>query len=199
MAPSSPLGTSTATLGRRRAASASITARATPSIGRARPAPKIASIDDARRRRAAPASAARPRPATARRDARHRRVSRSRAPSSPSRTGQPARARCRAATNPSPPLLPGPHSTATGRGDQRRIARFGDGAPRRLHQRDAGNAAGNRGAVGAPPSRRASAARSSSASHCAFTILRAPARDSKRALDAYAGATRVGAAPRWRV
>ena len=35
------------------------------------------------------------------------------------RTGQPASARCRAATKPSPPLLPGPHSTATGRAGQR--------------------------------------------------------------------------------
>ncbi len=96
-----------------------MTSFATPSIGRASPAPKIASIakpasssasgasrSTAPGQRAA-ASAASPRSAAF-------------SPSSATRTFQPRSARSRAATNPSPPLLPGPHSTATGRGDQRR-------------------------------------------------------------------------------
>ena len=37
------------------------------------------------------------------------------------RTGQPARCRWRATTQPSPPLLPGPHSTSVGRGANRAV------------------------------------------------------------------------------
>ncbi len=119
VAPSTPLGTSTATTGSRRRPSASMTARGAPSTGRASPAPNIASIA----RPASPsasgasgsigpvqrraASAASPRKAA-------------RSPASATRTRQPRSARIRAATKPSPPLLPGPHSTASGRGGQRR-------------------------------------------------------------------------------
>ncbi len=42
-------------------------------------------------------------------------------PASASRTGQPEAASVRATTKPSPPLLPGPHKTTVGRGDQRRV------------------------------------------------------------------------------
>ena len=56
LAPSTPLGTSTATTGIRLGSSAAMTSRATPSTGRASPAPKIASIT-----RPAPQAAARER------------------------------------------------------------------------------------------------------------------------------------------
>ena len=96
-----------------------MTTRALPSIGRAKPAPKIPSTTSAAPsitvgssgsiapgQRAA-ACAASPRSAAT-------------APSSATRTGQPRSASTRAATKPSPPLFPGPQRATSGRGDQRR-------------------------------------------------------------------------------
>ena len=116
--PSTPLGTSTATTGTARRSSTSITSRAAPSTGRASPAPKIASIASP-----APSSADGDNGATGP----HQRAAAPAAspfncaisPSSASRTDQPRSARMRAATKPSPPLLPGPHKATTGRGEKR--------------------------------------------------------------------------------
>jgi hypothetical protein len=118
LAPSMPLGTSIATTGSCRSPIASMTARAIPSTGRARPAPKMASTTSpapssttgasgstAPGQRAA-ACAASPRSAATE-------------PSSARRTGQPRSTSTRAATKPSPPLFPGPQSTATGCGGHR--------------------------------------------------------------------------------
>ena len=119
VSPWMPLGISTETQGRPRAALASASASAAPPSGRARPAPNRASTTSG-----SPSSNARSsgsiapshRAATAAASP----LRRSRAPISPRRTGQPASASSRAATKPSPPLLPGPHSTETGRVPQRR-------------------------------------------------------------------------------
>jgi len=110
LAPSTPLGTSTATTGRRAASTAAMTSRATPSMGRANPAPKIASITRVASPRVAGAKGSTG-PVQSAAAAAASLVGFSRAPSSASRTGQPRSASTRAATNPSPPLFPGPHST----------------------------------------------------------------------------------------
>ncbi len=101
-----------------RPAAASKQARAGPARSRARPAPKRASttssaparLSGARgtglRRHFPAITAASPR----RRD---------RSPNRATRTAAPARARWRAMTKPSPPLLPGPASTRVGRGPKR--------------------------------------------------------------------------------
>ena len=57
-------------------------------------------------------------------------------PKSARRTSQPRCFRCRATTKPSPPLLPGPQSTAVKRGVQCALDRIGAGAARILHQRE---------------------------------------------------------------
>ncbi len=130
VAPSTPLGTSTATTASRRATTPAITSRATPSIGRERPAPNSASMT-----RLVSAGRSGARGSTGRfqraacRAASPRSLSRS--PSRKRRSGQPRSARWRAATNPSPPLLPGPQSTATGRGDQRSAIAAATAAPAR--------------------------------------------------------------------
>ena len=59
-----------------------------------------------------------------------------------------ARPSSRAATKPSPPLLPGPATTTTRRPLQQPAARVGDRAAGILHQLDAGNAAGDGQPVG---------------------------------------------------
>ena len=134
-----------------------MTSRATPSTGRARPAPKIASTASAAPSRTAgdsgstgPGQRAPPRASP---------CSLALSPSRASRTAQPRSARIRAATKPSPPLLPGPHNTATGRGGKAPRDRIGDREPRLFHQLDAGDAAGDRQPVGIRPSVAASAAR----------------------------------------
>ena len=73
---------------------------------------------------------------------------RSRGPKSATRTGQPRAASALAATKPSPPLLPGPHSTTTGRADQRRTASRATARPARCMSRVPGvpDAAVNRSA-----------------------------------------------------
>src|SRR5665213_2686536 len=120
LAPSTPLGTSTATTGRSRAFSAPIISAAMPPTARVRPAPNSASTTSP-----APSSAPMPSGSTVpgQRDAANAAspFSPARSPSSASRTAQPRSARMHAATNPSPPLFPGPHSTATGRGGHRRL------------------------------------------------------------------------------
>ena len=63
-------------------------------------------------------------------------------------TSRPAAARSRAATKPSPPLLPGPATTRTGPGGHQRRDGLGDRAAGGLHQGHAGDAAGDRAAVG---------------------------------------------------
>ena len=119
VSPWMPLGISTATQGGSRSALDSASSSATPSSGRARPAPNNASTTSG-----SPSSSVDESGSTG---CSHRSAmaaaspfKRSRVPSNPSRTGQPASASSRAATKPSPPLLPGPQSTATGRGAQRR-------------------------------------------------------------------------------
>ena len=113
-APSTPLGMSTAQVGIRRALSDSTSARASPSKGRERPAPKIASITIPAPSRISGENGAKP-PVQRSAAWAASPVSFSREPSRASFTGQPAAARCRAATKPSPPFFPGPHSTVTGR------------------------------------------------------------------------------------
>ena len=120
VAPSTPDGTSIATTDRPAVASASTTPRATPSSGRAKPAPNNAStissaparlaVDKASTAPAHPAAAQAASPASA---SLGTRVA--------TRTGQPARCSWRATTQPSPPLLPGPHSTSVGRGANRAV------------------------------------------------------------------------------
>ncbi len=118
LAPSTPLGTSTATTGTL-GSTASITSRGLPSTGRASPAPNIASIIRPAPLKAAVVSGSTaPSQRSAASAASPRRVCRS--PRSATRTGQPRSANSRAATNPSPPLLPGPQRITTGRRDQRR-------------------------------------------------------------------------------
>ena len=108
--PSRPLGTSTATTGLADALMAATTSAATPSSGRESPAPNSASMMTS-----APAIV----PASSGSASPHRAaisaaspLSASRAPSRPSRTAKPRSRNSRAATNPSPPLLPGPQTTA---------------------------------------------------------------------------------------
>src|SRR5437762_4461439 len=117
--PSTPLGTSTATTGRWAASSLAMTSRATPSIGRASPAPNSASITSPASAMTAGANGSTG-PVQRAAAAAASPFSASRDPSSATRTGQPRSARRRAVTNPSPPLLPGPHSTSAGCFGQRR-------------------------------------------------------------------------------
>ena len=121
VSPSRPLGTSMAMTGRPRSATAaSVVATSAPS-GRVNPEPNSASTT-----RWAPSSTAGPSASTvplqfaAWYAASPRR--RSRGAREATRTFQPDAANTFAATNPSPPLLPGPHRTTVGRADQRRIA-----------------------------------------------------------------------------
>ena len=58
-------------------------------------------------------------------------LSASRGPSSARRTGHPQRLRYRATTKPSPPLLPGPHSTSTGLAPKRRTISSATARPAR--------------------------------------------------------------------
>ena len=110
--PSSPLGTSTARTGLPAPLMAATASAAAPSMVRERPAPNMASMMTS-----APLSAAAgrvsispsQRPAMA--AASPRRASR--LPSSHTRTPWPCSRSIRAATKPSPPLLPGPQRTAT--------------------------------------------------------------------------------------
>ncbi len=60
--------------------------------------------------------------ASARHGAARRRAIAATAPARPTRTGHPERRARSPTTKPSPPLLPGPQSTATGRGEKRRAA-----------------------------------------------------------------------------
>ena len=119
VSPWTPLGTSTATQTRSRAAHASASASGSPSSGRASPAPNSASTTNGSPSSSAGQSGSTG-PSQRAAIAAASPLRRSRRPNNPSRTGQPASASSRAATKPSPPLLPGPQSTATGRGAQRR-------------------------------------------------------------------------------
>ena len=109
--PSSPLGTSTARIGLPDALMVLATSAATPSSGRDSPAPNKASTI-----RSAPG----PSPAVSGSTGPLHRcaitaaspLSAPRSPRSATRTSNPRSASSRAATKPSPPLLPGPHSTA---------------------------------------------------------------------------------------
>ena len=109
--PSRPLGTSTATIGLAQALIAATTSAAMPSSGRDRPAPNRASMTTS-----APAIVAGLNGSTAA----PQRVAisaasplrASRDPSRPRRTPSPRSRRSLAATKPSPPLLPGPQTTA---------------------------------------------------------------------------------------
>ena len=119
LSPETPLGTSTAATARPPALTASTAARAAPSSGRDRPAPNKASMtSSAPPNRPGTAASSRASTAPSQRPAwcAASPLSRSRAPSRARRTDQPAAARWRAATKPSPPLLPGPQSTTTGHG-----------------------------------------------------------------------------------
>ena len=128
LSPSTPLGMSTATQSRRRSLMPSTRARATPSSGRASPAPISASTTLAAPSRMVGSSGAgvSPQRSAARRASPR---SASRGARQPSRTTTPASRRIRAATNPSPPLLPGPHSTATGPPASRRRTTAATAAP----------------------------------------------------------------------
>ena len=110
VSPSRPEGTSTASTGLAAALTAAIIRAAAPSTGRDRPAPKIASMI-----RSAPAmtSGANGSISRAQREAMAAASPRSvsLSPRRQSRTATPASAMSRAATKPSPPLLPGPQST----------------------------------------------------------------------------------------
>ena len=119
LAPSMPLGTSIATTGSCRSPIASMTARATPSTGRARPAPKMPSTTSPTPSSAAGVSASTA-PGQRAAACAASPCSAVTEPSSARRTGQPRSASTRAATKPSPPLFPGPQSTATGCGGHRR-------------------------------------------------------------------------------
>src|SRR5204862_5535897 len=89
------------------------------SIGRASPAPNSASMTSPASPMISGATASTG-PAQRAAMAAASSFSASRAPSSATRTGQPRSVNTRAATNPSPPLLPGPHSTSAGCFGQRR-------------------------------------------------------------------------------
>ena len=119
--PSTPEGMSAATTGARAALSASIASSQTPSGSPRKPVPKSASTatsarasdrssrDASHSRAASPCSASRARfvPAAWEPVAAASTMTMS--------TRMPSRARCRAATNPSPPLLPFPHTTTARR------------------------------------------------------------------------------------
>ena len=109
--PSRPLGTSTATTGLPAALMAATTSAAVPSSGRDRPAPNRASMTRSASASVAGLSGSTGSPQrSAMAAASPRRASR--LPSRPRRTWYPCSRRSRAATKPSPPLLPGPHTTA---------------------------------------------------------------------------------------
>ena len=134
LSPESPLGTSTATTGRARARTASAARRAAPSSGRVRPAPNRASITSgvpSSREPTWSASSARPSTAPFQRAAcaAASPCKPSREPMRASRTAAPASDKTRAATKPSPPLLPGPQSTRTGRPGQPSRAAAATAAP----------------------------------------------------------------------
>ena len=112
VSPSRPEGTSTASTGTPEALMRPTRAAAAPSSGRERPAPNRASTTSAKPAGSAPAaSATGPVHSAAAAAASPRSAARS--PRSATSTAIPAAARRRAATNPSPPLLPGPHRTRT--------------------------------------------------------------------------------------
>ena len=141
VAPSRPEGTSTATTRpppRAKALIRSTIVRASPSMSRARPAPKRASIDAVR----AAESDVRGGRHAARRSGRRRSRRRRGAPRAGRggrvRPDSRARASSRAATKPSPPLLPGPQrTTIRPRERASRAASSATASPARLHQRDA--------------------------------------------------------------
>ncbi len=134
VSPPSPEGRSTAT----RAAPLAVLRRraawAEDSSGRARPAPNRASITSPSagasalgRERTSPVQAAAAAAASP--------FSPARSPRAATPTGHPAWARRRAATQPSPPLFPGPHSTTTGRGDHRAATASATAVPARSMSR----------------------------------------------------------------
>ncbi len=154
VSPSIPEGMSTARTGRPDALTRSTRRAASPSRSRARPAPKSASIT----RPASPGSACAG--GTTRRPSRppRRRRRPQAAPGAPSSATVdrvPALARSRAATKPSPPLLPGPHMTSTGPGAVRHPGRRSrDGRAGPLHQLDPRGAGRDRRARRPPSSPR---------------------------------------------
>ena len=136
LSPQTPLGTSTATMGKPLACALAKTSAATPSSGRVKPAPNRASTTSAcPSRQALPSGKVREvctesfatsgevmSAHCACQASQARRASPTSCSGSASnaiRTGQPCCNRTVAATRPSPPLLPGPHSTTVARGDQR--------------------------------------------------------------------------------
>ncbi len=135
--PSRPLGTSTATTGLPAALMAATTSAAVPSSGRDRPAPNRASMMRSASASVAGLSGSTGSPQrSAMAAASPRRASR--LPSRPRRTRYPCSRRSRAATKPSPPLLPGPHTTAMAAPAPRskRGGGVGHGSPGVLHQRE---------------------------------------------------------------
>ncbi len=113
VSPSRPDGTSTASTGTPEPLTRATRAAAAPSSGRERPAPNRASITSENPAGSAPAaSETGPVHSAAAAAASPRSAARS--PRSATSTAIPASARRRAATNPSPPLLPGPHRTRIG-------------------------------------------------------------------------------------
>ena len=111
--PSKPLGTSTASTGRPalRALMAANSRASEPSTSRESPAPNTASTMHAAPRNTSGSSLATG-PSHRAAISAASPVSAARSPSSATRTSQPPAFSSRAATKPSPPLLPGPHSTA---------------------------------------------------------------------------------------
>ena len=148
--PSRPLGTSTASTGLPEALTAATTSAATPSSGRARPAPNSASMMRSAPARIVRSTAARRHRPSARPWRPHRPSDWRGAPSRPRRTRWPRSRSSLAATKPSPPLLPGPHSTAMAAllPPARRIGRLGHGGAGILHELEAGHAGGDGQRVG---------------------------------------------------
>ena len=135
--PSRPLGTSTATTGLPVALMAATTSAARPSSGRDRPAPNRASMMRSASASVAVASGSTGSPQRCAMAAASP-LSALRLPSSPRRTRYPCARRSLAATKPSPPLLPGPQTTAIAAPGPRheRGSGLGHGAAGILHQRE---------------------------------------------------------------
>ena len=114
---STPEGTSTARTGASAAFIASMAAAAAPATGRVSPVPKSASTttDTPSRAGAAKGSGSTPASRIAPSMAEASRPSRPGSPTMRARTAKPASRARRATTNPSPPLFPAPHTTATRR------------------------------------------------------------------------------------
>src|SRR5262245_46691488 len=113
LSPCRPLGTSTATVASAWSLMRSISSPAMPSIVRVSPAPNSASITSGRpSSRSSDSGATSPAQPPIAQAASP--LSAPRSPNRATRTGHRLTCRCRAATKPSPPLFPGPHSTTTG-------------------------------------------------------------------------------------